>query len=254
MSRFFLYSICTAILKVPSATFDRPVLPQSKKVVCMNDFFKIIWCWLWGLDLERLGSLTAIITSVVVTFVAIWGLWSWKAQQKGQADHELAKRLLFALYQYKEALSGVREPVMVFYLNQTKVQLKNLEEHQLAYYSAEQDIYVARFENLEEKKSKLRTELLEAEVLWGKEFPKLSGSIDQFFDLEIELKRAVLNHLRISDESLHTESRAALLQIQENRRDVLYAPYSRETPDVYNSDVLAVMKKLEKLIRPKLTP
>ncbi len=54
----------------------------------------------------------AAITGAVV---AVKGLGTWQRQLKGQSEYELSRRILVALFKYRDAITGVRHPAMWAY-------------------------------------------------------------------------------------------------------------------------------------------
>src|SRR5260221_5644218 len=62
--------------------------------------------------LSTVKDLMVLIAAVIGSYVALMGLSTWKRQLKGHTDHELARRILVSLYKYRDAINGVRHPMM----------------------------------------------------------------------------------------------------------------------------------------------
>jgi len=45
--------------------------------------------------------------------VAVKGLGTWQRQLKGQSEYDLSRRLLVALFKFRDAINGVRNPMML---------------------------------------------------------------------------------------------------------------------------------------------
>jgi hypothetical protein len=55
------------------------------------------------------------IAAIVGSVIAIKGLITWKRKIKWKTEYGLARRFLVSLYKYRDAVNGVRHPVMMAY-------------------------------------------------------------------------------------------------------------------------------------------
>jgi len=113
--------------------------------------------------------------AAVGIYVAIRGLNTWNRQLKGSAEYELTRRLLRCTYRLREAIKGVRYPVM--WANELPSPPEEagakMSSEQRRYYGISK-AYQRRWDKVYEVRNELQAELLEAEVVWGK------GVHDQF--------------------------------------------------------------------------
>ena len=107
--------------------------------------------------------------------VAVWGLWTWKRQLQGSDQYQVAKRLLKATLEYRNAIQEARNP---FGLAETEAGGPENERQRMALR------WERKFEPIGRTRTSLEAELLEATVLWGGD---IRGQFDPLFSLEGEL-------------------------------------------------------------------
>lgn len=94
-------------------------------------------------------DITLAIAAIVGSYVGVNGLKTWERQLKGNAEYDLARRLLKRTYQWRDAVQQVRNP--------------------LGIGGAEASIeYQKRWDEVRNAKNELHIDLIEAEVIWGK--------------------------------------------------------------------------------------
>ena len=113
----------------------------------------------------------AVITGTVV---AIKGLSTWQRQLKGQSEYDLSRRILVSLFKYRDTINGVRYPVMWAYEMPTPLDedAKGMSRDQISFYSTSK-AYQARLDKVQNVRTNLYADLLEAEALWGDELKEL---------------------------------------------------------------------------------
>ena len=100
-------------------------------------------------------------------WVAVRGLNTWNRQLRGTAEYDLARRLLKSSYRLREALAGVRNPVMwPSEMPPPPEELKKSMSADEARFYSQGHAYQARFDHVSTARNDLQAELLEAEVLW----------------------------------------------------------------------------------------
>jgi len=193
--------------------------------------------------LEIIAVIKDVILSVAAitgAVVAVRGLNTWQRQLKGQTEHELAKHLLISLFKYRDALSNVRNPVIL----SSEMSSPSNEERQ--YMSPEklnayqQSIaYQARFKKVIEERSSLYIHGLEAEALWGETVNKMLQNI-YVFDRKLQLN--ILLFLKSLDESP---------RINESHFDTNII-YARHDKDEFWDGFTSEVTQMEKYLKPKL--
>jgi hypothetical protein len=53
-----------------------------------------------------------IFAAIIAIYVGIYGLGTWRRQLKVNTEYQLAKNILVAVYELREAISNVRCPLM----------------------------------------------------------------------------------------------------------------------------------------------
>ena len=130
--------------------------------------------------------------AIIGTLVAVKGLSTWRRQLTGQSEYELARRILVNLFKYRDAINGVRYPVISEFPSPPEEESKNMNLIQRQFYGTFK-VYQTRWDKVREQKASLYVELLEAEALWGKELNNLFKVIS---DLEHELFVRVLFYIK----------------------------------------------------------
>ncbi len=188
----------------------------------------------------------AAITGAIV---AVKGLSTWKKQLRGQSEYELSKSILVTLLRYRDAIDGVRNPGMwaaeMPYPPAEQAEKMNAQEIQ---FYGRFEAYKARWERVQEQRTELYPNLLEAEAIWGKELKDLFGRI---FSLEHELLIQVRHCLDLENPKTPEARREAIIKFDEKRREVLYDDLGEE-PDEFKSDVQSAIVEIEAYLKPKL--
>lgn len=183
--------------------------------------------------------------------VAVLGLKAWKAQLRGREDHDLARRLLVSVFQYRDSIRGVRNPGMFAHEIPAPPQekAKDMSAEQRHHYGLTK-AYERRLVPVTESRKKLYTDLLEADALWDKSVSEFFGVL---FKLERELVRNVRNELRAQDPNVSQKTRDAYHDILRKHREVLYegdADDDDEFQKEFNDGVAAIEEHLKtKLVK-----
>ncbi len=113
------------------------------------------------------------VAALIAAGVAIYGVNEWKRQFKWRIEYETARRYIRALYRVREAINrDVRNPTI------SKSEFDGAKEAAELNGSTVTDenrhwiVYLKRWEKLSAARVDLRAELLETEVLWGKDIGK----------------------------------------------------------------------------------
>ncbi|MFD2273256.1 hypothetical protein ACFS07_25195 [Undibacterium arcticum] len=126
-----------------------------------------------------------MLAAVVGAYVALRGLSTWNRQLKGGVEYDLTRRILKCTFRLREAIKGVRNPVI--WGNEMPSPRENdaqrLTKEQLRHYGTA-NAYQKRWDKVTDVRSDLQTELLEAEVIWGR---IIHEKFDPLFKLQNEL-------------------------------------------------------------------
>ena len=114
--------------------------------------------------------------------IGFMGLSTWKRQQRGTSEFDLARNAIKKAYEVQQAIQGVRNPMI--HLNAEEVENGNrLEE--------EQRIYQERLNRLEPLRAELQTFAIESKVLWGSE---AIGCFEKLNKVYAELNAGIWMH------------------------------------------------------------
>lgn len=192
--------------------------------------------------LENLNILKEIVTicaTCVAACVALSGLHTWKNQIKGRDHYDLAKKLLFHTYKYKEAVFALRHRTFTAG-EYPKLDPQDIHRSEDARrYSNMLHAYERRWERVEEIKPHIYEAILESQVIWGDD---LRDIYDKIFKIENELRLEISLFLKeIEPESFGK-----------------YEPNKKYITDTFNDDDIFRQKfnpllvKIENYIKPKL--
>lgn len=146
-----------------------------------------------------------VIVAIIGLIVAISGLKTWRKQLKGNTEYDLARRLLKAIYEFRESIRTVRDPLIS--ANEVKESYRNagiifLGDNPISDDRRDIYVYQKRWQGVSEKNNNLAVELLEAEVLWGKDIRDL---VNNFLRVTGELRLGLNLFLEIGIEGIRQE-------------------------------------------------
>lgn len=189
------------------------------------------------------------LAAVVGAYVALRGLSTWNRQLRGGVEYDLTRRLLKCTYRLREAIKGVRNPVM--WANEMPIppeaEASKMSKDQLRHYGRA-TAYQKRWDKVTEVRTDLQTEILEAEAIWGR---IVYEKFDPVFKLQQELFSSVHAYVSACDPDESEHSRAVYQEIMQKNRRILYES-SSETPDEYTQDVTRAIEAIEIFLKPHL--
>lgn len=189
------------------------------------------------------------IAALVGAYVALRGLSTWNRQLKGGVEYDLTRRILKCTYRLREAIKGVRNPVMWGNEMPTPPETEALKmsKEQLRHYGSA-NAYQKRWDKVTEVRTDLQTEMLEAEAIWGR---IVYEKFEPLFTLQQELFSLVHAYISACNPNESEHSRAAFQKIMQEKRDILY-DLSSESPDEYTQDLTRAIKSIEAFLKPHL--
>jgi hypothetical protein len=126
---------------------------------------------------KDLVSIAAGVTAIVV---AVKGLATWKRQLRGNADFDLAKRALHAVFGFRDAIRACRSPFMSGAEMEDALEAEDSGRPERVFASdkARHDAgqltaYQRRWRRVADAQSKVHDLSLEAEALWGPQIPQM---------------------------------------------------------------------------------
>ncbi|WP_217541666.1 hypothetical protein [Vibrio metschnikovii] len=181
--------------------------------------------------------------------VAIKGLGTWRRQLKGQSEYELSRRMLVSLFKYRDAINGVRHPAMFSYEipHPSDDEAKSMSSDDIHYYGISK-AYQNRWVKVQDQRTSLYADQLEAEAIWGDELKTLFKTI---YSLEHELFTRVRHYLVLMDPKADEGQREAIARIYKKKRDIMYDE-SDDEPDEFKQELLEAIRYIENYLKPKL--
>jgi hypothetical protein len=189
------------------------------------------------------------IAAVVGAYVALRGLSTWNRQLKGGVEYDLTRRILKCTYRLREAIKGVRNPLMWGNEMPTppEIEASKMSKEQLRHYGLA-NAYQKRWDKVTNIRIDLQTEMLEAEAIWGR---VVYEKFEPVFKLQQELLSSVHAYISTCNPNESEQSRTAYQKIMQEQRDILY-DLSSESPDEFTQDVTRAIETIESFLKPHL--
>lgn len=197
--------------------------------------------------LAALGTLVLAAAAVAGTTAAFLGLDTWKRQLNWQADHDLAKRSMLAIYKFRYSLYAVRHPAM----SDLEMRLTEKERSEIVAGGERSagviNAYANRWKRHTDVRSSLESLLLETDAVWG---TQLRDLVQPLRELENELYSYIFLHI---DAYLRgrTELAQSYREILRERRDILYDLLNAEN-DPFRRDFKGHLTEIEQYPGKKL--
>lgn len=190
----------------------------------------------------------SVLTTVAVfTAIAAWkGLSTWNEQLKGSVEYDLARRLLKSAYRIREAIKGVRNPVM--FSNEMQSTGDEKRSSEKIRFDGVSQAYQNRWLEVDKIRIDLQADLLEAEVLWGKE---IHSKFKLLNTLQLELYSQILTYLRTINPDESTESKQHNQSLYFKNREIIYE-ISTDNPDEFSQDIINAISDIETYLKPHL--
>lgn len=205
----------------------------------MEDLFCALKAWL---PIIKDTVLTG--AAVIAGYVGLKGLGTWRRQLKGNTEYELAKSLLKAVYELREAIAGARFPFMIYLRDpdMPEEKLRELSDQEKRWHTMAQ-AFQKRWEPVPKAKAKLDALVLESEVVWGQ---CIVDKVRPLAGLLGDLLGTIEEHLDAQNPNLPQEKPEP--GELKKRRDVMYAR-GDASKDEYLQKLLAVIKGIEDELR-----
>lgn len=198
---------------------------------------------------DHWSALADIIVAGSVSAAAIaafQGLHTWRNQSIWVADNELARKLLVAVYKFRDSLYSIRHPVMF----NAEMSLEPSDSQGLSESEQQKKrivvAYARKWERHLPAESELNALLIETDAVWGN---TLSQKVAPLKELQHELYGYVSLHLDAHfrrDAELASQYRTMISK----RRDILYDTMTEE--DEFRKDFSRRLIPIESHLRSKL--
>ncbi|OLE53103.1 MAG: hypothetical protein AUG51_14975 [Acidobacteria bacterium 13_1_20CM_3_53_8] len=205
----------------------------------------------WQIYISIIKDIITAIVALIAGVVAIYGVIAWKKQLKGKTEYELARRVLRAIYKVRDSIRIVRSPIQTGGEIEEAVKASGISydpDDKSTHAKTQAAIYESRWKQLNEARSNLQLELLEAEVSWGE------GIKDKLKPLnECIGKLYATVYLYIAE--LERPSRRTDEVAEKNREEslrILYWVSDNPEEDSFSGKVKGAVEQIETFLKPHL--
>lgn len=169
-----------------------------------------------------------------------------EATTKRKDEYELCKRILIDLYQYRDGIKVVRNPVM-FSNEGYSEDLEKLELEERNYNQAV-NAYRNRWERISDFRNKLDLDLIESKIYWD---DKLENLFKPIFEFENKLFRTIQDTLILKNPNGDNEYKKVVGKNfhESDGRNIMYFLGDK---DKYENELKSNITKIESLIKEKL--
>lgn len=201
-----------------------------------------------GEYLAVIKDIANIVAAGIASFVAVTGLTTWKRQLKGNAEYQLARRLLKSVYALRDAIALVRNPFqsageIAQALREANINV-DYRDKGFQVLSA-QAVYQHRWNRVVEASSALQVDGLEAEALWG---PVIQEHLRALSALVSELSFSIQMYLRNLERPPRDQTSDQMRAIDA----VIYEVPGSEHANAFSKKLAAAISNIESFIQPKL--
>jgi len=188
-----------------------------------------------------------VVRDLVLIFVAVCGLTTWKRQLHGQSKYDIAKRLLMSLYLFREAITNARCPIVEYYAvpDLPKEKLETLSAMEKEWHSKVQ-AYEKRWSPMAKAQAELDINMLESEVFWGNE---IKDKIQPLRRLRAELHVAIEDHLERTNPNNHDKTYSYSGDDCKKNRAIIYGKDDR-AKDPFLNKMLTAIEAIEAVLKP----
>jgi hypothetical protein len=190
------------------------------------------------------------IAGVTAVVIGVRGLRTWREQMKGQADYELARRVLRATYKVRDAFSTVRNPFISPEELGGALRNAGVETSGLTWQDHPRGlglVYGGRFAEIYASLRELESEAVEAEILWG---TAIQDALGTFKLCAYELKEAIDQYIswRVDPDRYAFDD----LEEEQRTKDIVHMPFTGDRKDEFAFRLQPIIRKVEAVVKPHL--
>ncbi len=171
------------------------------------------------------------LAACIAAYIGLVGLDTWKKQLTANAEHELARRVLVAVYKVRDAIEGCRLSAW---------------EGDSEIVDVTKKIHDMNFEKLDTAKAGLDVELLEAEAVWG-------GELD--YRTWVVRLTAIIQTLKFAYSTYYWDYRLSEAAASDEKAEAYSILFTKGTypKDEFSIQIDKAVQQVEDFLRPKLT-
>ena len=188
-------------------------------------------------------DILTVLATAIAGVVAVKGFQTWKNELHWKTEYELAQRLAKATYKVRDAIAGFRDPLPIGTEVQ-KVINAGLEDKKIynskLYARAVEEVYLKRWQAVQEDLRELDAVSLEVEAIWGE------IALERLKPLK-ECTNLLFKYMQMHIQNLKKQEYSA----QETTNGVLYD--STDSPsNGFSKKITEAVRKIEDFLKPYL--
>lgn len=205
----------------------------------------------WQSYISIAKDVVTALTALTAGIIAVIGLRAWRKQLRGKTEYELARRLLRASLNVRDAIKHVRNPIkwggeISHSLREAGIEIQPNDSQFQA--KSEASVYQFRWKKLQEAMSDLEVELLEAEVSWGDD---IVGKVQPLRKCIGKLHGKIWLHTYELEHPTHRVTEES----EKNRQEVASVVYwvsDDPKEDPFSGEVKAAVDQIADFLKPHL--
>ncbi|WP_341782707.1 hypothetical protein [Pseudomonas putida] len=199
----------------------------------------------WALTKDVITAVTSALGVVVAAWVGIGGLYTWKTQLRGKADHELGLRMLAEVYKFEMILNTARSPHL--FPHEVEKSSQDTPPDRYDFHERLEAGFERRIQGVTSAFAEVAALGFNAQALWGR---GISKEVSELEFLKNEYSEYVRLKVLSTDPREPKDERMDHKIFLEGRRSVFENLFDKA--DEYGRDLKSCVQRIEGLVRPKL--
>ena len=202
---------------------------------------------------ENLSNVATSLAACGGLYIAWMGLNTWKEQIKWQNDFDLSRRILLAIYQFRDAVAAARSPFMwADEMRQDDGTPLTGRETANERHAGTDRAHRRRWEPISKHNSEVYALLLEAEAVWGRE-PKELWLAVQKLQNELLAETEMLVEAN-SPDNIRSDNFYPTKEDRVKSRQIVYSNKIGDQENEFTERLQSAFEKVEDFVRAKMGP
>jgi hypothetical protein len=183
-----------------------------------------------------------VVSAAAVAYVACLGLTTWKKELRAKSNHEIARKVLKAVFRVRGAVHHVRNNWISVDEYPQKVDMTFVDK--------EIHMFKLRWELLDTALQEFNEAKVEAQALWGKEFETI---LEPVYKVITKLNYLINEYLeKLSNLPPKQQENIVDKSILELKADIFHVPMLDSRRGTFGDELFHAFKHVEDNVRPKL--
>jgi hypothetical protein len=203
---------------------------------------------MWQAYISIAKDILTGVAALTAAIVAVLGLQAWKKQLKGKIEYELARRVLRAAFNVRDAIRFARNPFQMGGEIERAVKEAGIDiDPDSAAFRAKSQaaVYQGRLKKVDQTMSELEIELTEAEVSWGHEIKNRVKPLRECIGKLVSQIWLYTYNLEHPEDKSDTNERKTI-------RDVIYLQSEDPNKDTFATEVNKAVDNIAEFLTPHL--